>query len=178
MTKIFAFSGPPGSGKSTFCKWLNEAHGYRILNFADPLKKAARALWDLSDEQLNGPLKEFPDLRWGVTPRTIMQHLGTEHGRHICPTLHVRRMLDRIDKSFRPGYCVGDVRFENEVKALKRLGATLIYLTNWTEHQVEGLKDHPSENGLPLESFDLVVKNRRGQSYERSWVFFGKEWAP
>lgn len=178
--KIFAFAGPPGSGKSTFCRLLHEAHGYRILNFADPLKAAAKALWGLSEEQVNGDLKEAPDPRWGVTPRTIMQHLGTEHARHLCPYIHVRHLIAQIDGSHYPGYCVGDVRFENEFKALRDIGACLIYLTPWDKAASEhgGIPGHPSEAQLFPGKFDHVVHPRRPQAREEEWIRRGEIWRP
>ena len=150
--RIIAFAGPPGSGKTTFCRELAFIHGYRHLNFADALKRAAGELWDLSDAQLHGSQKTAIDPRWGVSPRTILQHMGTEHARHLCPDVHVKRLMHVLRVHHEPGYCIGDVRFENEFAALKEAGALMVYLFPWDpDKKVKGgIPNHSSEKALDL----------------------------
>ena len=183
--RIIAFAGPPGSGKTAFCRELAFIHGYRHLNFADALKKAAGVLWDLSDAQLYGNQKTAVDPRWGVSPRTILQHMGTEHARHLCPDVHVRRLMSALSEPLEdhePGYCIGDVRFENEFTALKEAGALMVYLFPWDPgRKVKGgIPNHSSEKALELRMsrFDVVMETRGSLEQEAQWIKSSWPWNP
>ena len=183
---IIAFAGRAGSGKSTSCNYMSDgfeatANGARIINFADPLKHAAGMAWGFSHAQLHGHLKEEIDPRYGVTPRKVMQHLGTEHGRHLCEDLWLQRMSQTI-KMVPPfkHILIGDLRFPNEFDMLEELGATLVWLDRGSKRLPDGVakplvrqmmdamgggfvKEHVSETALLQhvnnERFDFVLQN-------------------
>lgn len=74
--------------------------GFWIRPFALPLKRAAQALFGLTDEETwsdDFKNRVIPD--WGVTPRQIMQRIGTEGGRrHIHPDLWSILLSQDYDK--------------------------------------------------------------------------------
>lgn len=79
--KLIGLTGYKGSGKTTVARYLEDRHGYTRLPFAAVIKDMLRAM-GLSEEQVNGDLKETPsELLCGKTPRFAMQTLGTEWGR-------------------------------------------------------------------------------------------------
>jgi hypothetical protein len=109
------------AGKDTVADHLVRGHGFTRVAFADNLKTAARAIFHLTDEQLYGDRKELIDPRWGLTPRDILQRLGTEGVRNVFGS-HVWRKS--LFLGLEPGrdYVVTDVRFPDEVQEVKDAG--------------------------------------------------------
>lgn len=144
MTRLLAFTGPAGSGKSTAAKHL-ELFGYRRIRFAGPLKRMMRAL-GLSDEQIEGSLKDLPtDLLGGKTPRFAMQTLGTEWGRNLLGENFWVGIWERNAAWYLNGLLqrvvVDDCRFQNEAEAVHRLGGKIIRIVG--RGGISG--DHASE---------------------------------
>lgn len=83
------------AGKDTVADHLVEKYGFVRYGFADPVKEGARHMFDLSQEQLYGDLKEVVDERWGVTPRQILEALGTELSQYDLPR-HLPAMAEKI----------------------------------------------------------------------------------
>lgn len=142
---IFGLVGKKGSGKDTVAHFLAKRYCVERTAFAAPLKEAAQVIFGLSDRQVNGTIedKETVDPRWGLTPREIMQRLGTEVGRGICEDVWVRRCRQRIEESARPRFVGGvdlsggerrgtkhwaitDVRFPNEAAMVRDLGGVIV----------------------------------------------------
>lgn len=128
MTKIVAFTGPAGSGKTTAADALVSA-GWVRVKFASTLKKMARCI-GLSEEHIEGSLKESPlDWMGGKSPRFVMQTLGTEWGRKLIDEdLWVSIAKKEISKVVKEGYnvVVDDCRFENEAKGIRDLGGEVV----------------------------------------------------
>ncbi len=113
--KAIAFTGAARSGKST-CVDIVEAmlrsNGHTVTRraFADPLKAGMQSIFGFTKEQMYDPvLKEQVDPRWGVTPRLVLQKVGTEWFRNglqaLMPgitlegrTIWIKRMEDEIDQ--------------------------------------------------------------------------------
>lgn len=94
-----------------------------------------------------------------ITPREIMQLMGTEFGRNmIHPNIWVMATMNRIGKN--DNAIIPDVRFPNEVDAIKKYGGIIIYIERDT-----GLNDnHPSEKALddyPKDKFDVYIDNNK-----------------
>lgn len=128
---IVGLAGPKGAGKSTLASKLTEHFPNSIvLPFAGPLKAMAEAFYtaagfDLEDVQrrVYGDRKEMYDALGGalVTPRHVMQTLGTEWGRNcVHSDLWVQLWLERALKEEKAGRLViaDDVRFDNEARAI------------------------------------------------------------
>src|SRR5690606_32540033 len=78
--RIIGLAGPAGSGKSTVAAILRSRHAYCELPFAKRIKDALANLLEIAPFELERH-KEEP-LPWlGVSPRYMMQTLGTEWGR-------------------------------------------------------------------------------------------------
>jgi hypothetical protein len=161
----------PGQGKSTFAQILDEYHGFHRVSFATPIKELsasflASAGYDINDawDMVTDPARKDALVSLGtimVTPRRIMQTLGTEWGRQsIYENLWVELACQTIDNLIEDGVhhiVVDDLRFPNEWNALssrydttficvKRPGKTLAY-------------SHISEGGLSEELAHLVLDN-------------------
>jgi hypothetical protein len=126
---IVGFCGLIGSGKTTAAMRLVQEHGYWRYRFAQPLKDMLKAL-GLTDEQVDGKLKEVPcELLGGKTPRHAMQTIGTEWGRNLIDgDLWTRAWKAHVSMSSNPLLVTDDVRFPNEVKAIKDIGGIIVLI--------------------------------------------------
>ncbi len=155
---IIGIAGPARSGKSTVAQILEDNHGFDRERFASPLKRMVGNL--LSDlgyprdkirRMIEGDLKEELISGVGVTPRHVMQTLGTEWGRNLInPDLWVIAALARVDVGQHTVF--EDVRFQNEADAIRGFGGIVIGLTG--RGGIPG--DHESEAGVTC---DHVINN-------------------
>jgi len=128
---VISLYGYKDSGKSTAAEYLME-QGVERVKFADGLKKMLYAL-GLTEEEIEGPLKEKPcELLGGKTPRHAMQTLGTEWGRElICQDLWVNAWKKEVSiwqDDMDIDVVVDDMRFPNEVLAVKSIKGVLVKL--------------------------------------------------
>ncbi len=158
MTRLIGlYSHAPGSGKSTVAKMLAGV----TFSFADPLRNfVARTLTSLGHDGfgLVRNNKEQKIAGIGVTPRQMMQTLGTEWGRScVHPEIWVmiaeseaKNWLRSVDVTF------DDVRFPNEVEMIRRLGGD-VWLVDRPGVVYEG--SHASEGALFDVLPDAVINN-------------------
>jgi hypothetical protein len=155
LPKVVALSGLAGSGKSTLADYLIERHGYVRVKFAGPLKKMMQAI-GLSDEQIEGPLKEVPaPLLQGKTPRYAMQTAGTEWGRALIgEDFWTGLWTSTANEVLAQGKRVvcDDCRFDNEADAVRDIGGVVLQLVG--RGGLPGM--HSSEQGCDV---DLVIHN-------------------
>lgn len=155
---IIGLQGAAGSGKDTAAAGLI---GFYPLAFAKPLKDGAKPLFDLTDEQLHGKLKEKPDPRWDVSPREIMQELG-DHCRNYNSNFFITHMRSRIEKAQSQGIkniVITDVRYDNEARLIRELGGKIVKI----ERDITTTKHsgHSSEQGILSDLVDHTVYNNR-----------------
>lgn len=155
--------GLAGSGKSEVSAVLTSSFGFTRVKFADPLKNMLRTmLTDIghtaqdAERYVEGDLKEtvvdgLDGL--GITARHLMQTLGTEFGRKaVHPELWVTLWKARAERF--EHVIADDVRFENEVDAIRSAGGEIWQIVR------PGLTamEHVSEQ-LAVEA-DCVIHNR------------------
>jgi hypothetical protein len=172
MTRLIGlYSNAPGSGKSTVANMLWE---YKKLSFADPLRKFSAQI--LSSLGYNGlaclsDKKEEKIAELGVSPRQMMQTLGTEWGRScIHPDLWVMVAAGAVEEQRKRGrnVVIDDVRFPNEAKMIRRLGGEL-WLVDRPGVVYEG--NHASEGALHDIVPDAVINNSGSLGHLRQVVF-------
>jgi hypothetical protein len=170
---VIAFSGKAGSGKSTSASYLVDHYGYTLLKFADPMKDMLRAL-GLGSFELEGSGKEMPCfLLGGKTPRFAMQTLGTEWGRDtLSYDIWVTAWLHRAESLIKSGKKVvcDDVRFPNEVEAVKKLSGVLIHIKDPT--RVDHSDSHISESGGLQHDFRILNNGTITELYEKVDQYF------
>ena len=160
---IIGFTGAAGSGKTTAAKLL----GYPVISFATPLKEMVAVVLRAAGQDvyrcLKGDLKETPIAALGGrSPRYLLQTLGTEWGRmkvhaDLWVNLAIRQAQQQIDGSV----VIDDVRFDNEVEAIRTAGGIIIRLEG--RGGIDG--GHASER-VP-EYADIVVQNDAGVGWLR-----------
>ncbi len=150
--RLIGIAGPARAGKDTLCSYmLDNLDGIWLRSsFADPLKEMLRAIGvDCSDEA-----KAVVSDDYGVTPRHMMQTLGTEWGRNLIDGDIWVKAFARLNA----GKCVivPDVRFENEANLVREHGV-LIHLVG--RGGIEG--NHVSESAIEFKAGDIVIDNSR-----------------
>lgn len=132
MALVVALCGLRRSGKDTVASHLCDSHGFIRLRFAKYLKDMLRVGLGLTDEHLEGDLKDAVHPVLQATPRSIMQFIGTEVMQYQLPELApgvgrdvwARRLA--YDMSVLVGQhghdrvVVSDMRFPHELDVLKR----------------------------------------------------------
>jgi hypothetical protein len=161
---LIGISGKIGSGKDTVGSILQDysddnAEDYQIKKFATKLKEIAALLigCDVSDfEDREFKEKELGEEWNGLTPRKILQLLGTEAGRNIIhPNIWVNALFADFEDS---NWIITDVRFPNEAQAIKDRGGIVIRVERpGGESHCGGA--HASETALDTYNFDYVIDN-------------------
>ena len=136
---IVGVIGKKRSGKDTIAEYLVEKHGFIRMSFADPMKIACKHIFYMTDEQMWGYGKEVIDPRYGVTPRKILQVMGTEMFQYdiykhipelkekVPPrTLWVYRLMMEYEKIKNLKVVISDVRFQHEAEEILKVGGLLI----------------------------------------------------
>ena len=114
---LIGIAGRARAGKSTVAELLLRLGvGKYPYSFADPLRAMLKAgfgidldnaYWQLRKED---PMPEYA----GHSPRSLLQLLGTEWGRHLVHRDVWLTLAGRALRQRGPGMVVCDVRFENE----------------------------------------------------------------
>ena len=90
-----------------------------------------------------------------LTPRKLLQLLGTECGRQIIhPNIWVNSLFADYKKD--SNWIITDVRFTNEAQAIKDKGGIIIRI-NRPLYRLDD--QHPSETALDNYNFDYVIEN-------------------
>lgn len=159
--RILAVYGKRFSGKTTIAEYLVQHYGFQEFSFASYLKQACCVMFGFSSEQVTDPiLKETVDPYWGVTPRAVLQTVGTDLFRdrlpQLLPQLHsiwVRRLVQDVQQHHRnhpdQPVVISDLRFPDEYKTMRDLGAYLVKVSRpapaFDIHVASG---HTSETAL------------------------------
>ena len=161
---IIGIAGPAQSGKSTLAgefRRLVEFRGQKYAEqpFAGPLKRMLQAIGvDVSDMSKNTPV---PFLDGKITPRIMMQTLGTEWGRSLLPGLWLRTWECELDTGAHT-VCVPDVRFDNEAELIRSLGGIIIHIQRKPTADMLAVPAHASEAGIQRAKGDIIFRNDRG----------------
>lgn len=177
---LIGLAGQKGAGKNTAADGLPDA---LKTSFAAPVKQMLSVGLNLTEEQLNGRDKHQP-ISWlgngkSITPRYLMQSLGTEWGRiMVDPAIWVKLAEQSIDdlteRHMEEWFCpppilVTDVRFESEAEMIRARGGVIVHVlrgrkpvTGWRERlwrMWDRLTDHASEVRLPVLPEDKIILN-------------------
>lgn len=148
------------SGKDTIAHYLVEAHGFKRIAFADALKEACRQIFDFNDAQLYGDQKEILDPYWKLTPRYVLQYVGTECMREkFDKDIWIKSVEKKILGSS-DNWVITDMRFPNEAQAVQRWGGFLVRVDRPLSGATGGIAAHPSEIAMDnFDEWDYTLRN-------------------
>lgn len=157
---MIGICGPKGSGKSEAARTLGRSAGFSRHRFAGPIKRAMKEAFGLTDDHVDGDLKEIPTpLLHGLTPRDVMKSMGTEWGRNmIHKDIWVTAWRNTMPTNNSLGgeirVAVDDVRFPNEAEMLRTdYDATIIRIVR---PGFESDTSHESEAHSIEAEFEIV----------------------
>lgn len=157
--RVIGLCGRIGAGKSTVAEMLRRTHA--VVPFATPLKAMALALGVPYDniygtqEQKAEPL----DILCGKSSRFALQTIGTEWGRALIGEdiwVNAWKKLARETMGLHLGVIADDVRFPNEVAAVRALGGVVVRILR---PGLAGGAAHASEQSDDL-NVDFEIVNR------------------
>lgn len=153
---IIGIAGKARSGKDTVANFVVAHLGGYVYSFADPIRRMIAQLGvDMSDPYWQEHKEDIiPAL--GVSPRHMMQTLGTEWGRELInKDLWVAMARQRLLHSG-AGMVIPDVRFDSEAEWIRRAGGIVIHVRRCN---VAAVKEHSSESGVTILPEDFVLPN-------------------
>ena len=172
---IIGLTGYKFSGKDETANFIisktKDTLRFHKYSFAGPLKKTVGEMFGWNDDDLNDPnLKEKTDEFWGVSPREILQWMGTDIARIALPNrfpelkkLHgenfwIKTFIRWYKNQSNKNVIISDVRFTNEAQLIKSEGGILIRVHR--DSVVPSTINHPSENVELLQPLvDINVSN-------------------
>ena len=149
-------------------------HPWQIKKFAGKLKQIASLLTGIPVEKFED--QEFKKLdmnsEWGMTYREFLQRLGTEAMRD---GLHTNVWVNALFADYKPvvkewdelgndtlvqypNWIITDMRFPNEMQAVKANGGITIRVVRPSDKEIP-LDLHPSETALDDAEFDYEIIN-------------------
>ena len=171
---IIGISGKAGSGKDTAAKMLEVLYAnpdisyedfvnkrYKnfadilIVHFADALKETAQVLFRLGEWETNTQEGKKTTINWiGKTVRELLQGIGQGLRDAIDFDLWVK-ILFANTKGW-SNYIIADVRYPNEIKAIKERNGILIRI----DRKGAGAGNHSSETALDdYKEWDVHIEN-------------------
>ncbi len=178
---IIGLCGRAGSGKSTAAKILCQDFGYTELSFAEPIKYAIASMLGVGHpDQLFAPeVKDDPigdDLLPAggnvITPRKLMQTLGTDWGRNmIDENLWASLLYKEIEyltlvqledsESYKTPLrvVISDVRFPNEAAMIENLGGVIVKIQRNNQNAAQK-NPHVSEQLIDRICPDYIIENK------------------
>jgi dephospho-CoA kinase len=124
-TRLIAICGGRRCGKDTIAQRF-VVHGYEHMKISKPLKDAIKCMFGFSDEELETNTKDAVHPDWGVSPRAMMQYIGTDimqyHAQDHLPNIGrefwVRNFHKRLPEGSR--VVISDLRFIHEYEYFKK----------------------------------------------------------
>jgi hypothetical protein len=186
---IIGIAGFQGSGKDTIADYLQNIYGFKRDSFAATLKDAVAAVFGWDRELLEGRTtesrawREQVDSWWAnrlnmpnLTPRLVLQKWGTEVARK---SWHDDTWIASLENKLNQTHndiVITDVRFPNEIQAVRNAGGIVIRVVRGPEpewydlaietnsgtfnHMARAYPEvHPSEWAWVGTLFDAVVDN-------------------
>lgn len=161
----------------------------KVYSFADDLKQLCINIFGLTNQQVYGTNEQknsetnilWKDLplskkkKGKVTSREFMQYFGTTIVRRIKDDAWVYSTMNKIAKEDSEVAIIADVRFPNEVKAIKDAGGIVIRMTRNIfddEHDCEKALD---KENFDWNNFDHVIDNKDSSIEELSKMIKNKK---
>jgi hypothetical protein len=184
---IIGLVGFAGSGKNTVADILRQDFYYQPLAFADAVKDAVSVIFDWDRDLLEGDttesrtFRETEDQWWSaklgykVTPRFMLQLMGTEAGRDVfgqnlwIASLEksLKRYIDHYDEmGMESDFVITDVRFPNEIESIRNMGGKIVQVSRGENPSWYNLAEKANKEN----NFDLMLEHRSVHHSEWAWI--------
>jgi len=185
LPRVVGVHGVARSGKDTIGEGLAK-HGYERVSFADPMRRALYKMDMIIGADTKGRLwrlaEVVDDIGWDDAktamdsePRRLLQVFGTEVGRDMFgENFWVDQALKIVNARPEQRFVFTDVRFENEVEAVRNLPDS--YLLKVERPGVVSINGHSSDRSLPNHLFDSSVMNDDTIEYLHATVLDHLRW--
>lgn len=138
---------------------------WKIKKYASTLKKITSIILGCKVNKLED--REFKEKELGkqwqvidytLTPRLLLQRLGTDAARYVHPDIWVNALFSKFKKKSR--WIITDVRFDNEIRAIQERGGIVIRVNRDKSKDSTEHSNHLSETALDnYEGFDVILNN-------------------
>jgi hypothetical protein len=161
---LIGLVGKANSGKDTLANFLVSKFNFKKLSFASSLKDAISVIFNWDRTLLEGDSlesrewRETIDTYWNLTPRQVLQKVGTNLFRnHFDKDIWIKSLINKI-KSFPSDskLIITDCRFINEIQSVKDLGGFILRVNR--ENNSLTLH-HESENDIEDIFIDFEIEN-------------------
>jgi hypothetical protein len=182
---IIGIVGFLGSGKGTVGDILIQNYGFYRLSFADAVKDAVSVIFSWprhlleGDTQESREFREKPDAFWSkrfgyeVTPRYMLQLMGTEAGRDVFHKDIWIHALERKLAMF-DNVVVPDVRFPNEIDFIRKVGGKIVRVKRGPEPDWYDLA-HAANNVNFLHSPECHDEMSKSGIHYSEWAWVGQD---
>lgn len=157
---IIGLVGPSGAGKTTICEYLEKEYHFVTRHVAKPLKDAFCAMFNCSTAYTERPYIDQPqDFLGGVTPRVVLEHLGTklhDVAPMALPIALQKAVTAMIGRYGETHILVDGIRRESEADMLHTMGGV-----TWRLNRGEIDPDKPCDL-----SQDLIVCDHSVPAYD------------
>lgn len=156
---LIGFCGKRHAGKSHAAKLLIAEYGFGLAKFAEAIKGITKDAYLLTDEHVEGKLKELPCVELGgKTPRDAMEWIGEGSREMFGEDVWVRRWFDVHHDEVVSGtrLVFDDVRNNVEASAIRQAGGKVFRIFN---NEADAQPTLPSEKDLHKVEFDFALIN-------------------
>ena len=162
---LIGFIGKIGSGKTMSADFLVHDYKFSKQNFKDALDLELLELYPKvllhlmaegekwTPEEVLQFKPTFPAIR------ELKQKHGTEVRRGHDVDYWQKKWIERYTKTFNDNVCADDVRFFNEVEAIKRFGGIIVRIERT---DIKDTGDHESETALDEYEADYTISADKG----------------
>ena len=166
---IIGITGLARHGKDTTADFVCDLiPGFYKCSLADTMKDAAAVIFGWGYDHLYGDLKDVVDPEYGISPRHVLQSLGTEWGQYKLSEydsfrettgrlLWTKALLRTISDD--DNAVIADVRFPHEADTIRARGGKIVMIrrTGWPVNM-----EHDSEKAIEEIRPDYVIRNGLG----------------
>jgi len=159
---LIGITGKAGSGKDTVADFFALQYEFEKAAFANHLKDVTALAFGIDKIHFhNQELKTKKHPIFGITPREMIQKVGTECFRRIFDDNFWVNHVDTLYKqALNKGthFIVSDCRFENEVMWVRNNGGIILNVSNPKVDDIV-LNNHSSELGVHKDLIDYTIDN-------------------